>query len=101
MTVYMYNDVLSLENKFLKALYWPLLTIQVIFIAIAMVLHTADILHLAATLQYMHIIIVCSLVYFSMVLIFNLKTNKIKNKFFWLECFLLLYVLHMTWLDTV
>lgn len=82
MTVYMYNDVLSLENKFLKALYWPLLTIQVIFIAIAMVLHTADILHLAATLQYMHIIIVCSLVYFSMVLIFNLKTNKIKNKFF-------------------
>ncbi len=82
MTVYMYNDVLSLENKFLKALYWPLLTIQVIFIAIAMVLHTADILHLAATLQYMHIIIMCSLVYFSMVLIFNLKTNKIKNKFF-------------------
>lgn len=82
MTVYMHSDVMALENKFLKALYWPLLIIQLIFIIISMALHTTDTLHLAATLKYMHIIIMCSLAYFFMVLIFNLNTKKIKNKFF-------------------
>lgn len=82
MTVYMYSDVASLENKVLKILYWLLLSVQLIFITIAMALHTMDIVHFAATLKYMHIIIVCSLVYFFMVLLLNLKTKKKKNKFF-------------------
>lgn len=82
MTVYMYSDVASLKNKVLKILYWLLLAAQIIFITIAMALHTMDIVHLAASLKYMHIIIICSLVYFFMVLILNLKAKKKKNKFF-------------------
>jgi len=83
MTVYMYSDVASLENRVLKILYWLLLlSVQLSFITVAMVLHTMDIVHFAATLKYMHIIIICSLVYFFMVLILNLKAKKKKNKFF-------------------
>lgn len=82
LTVYMYSDVTNLGNKVLKALYWILLSVQVIFITTTMVLHTMDIVHFAATLKYMHIIIICSLAYFFMVLILNLKEKKKKNKFF-------------------
>ena len=82
MTVYMYSDVASLENRVLKILYWLLLSVQLSFITVAMVLHTMDIVHFAATLKYMHIIIICSLVYFFMVLILNLNAKKKKNKFF-------------------
>ncbi|MCI9079310.1 MAG: GGDEF domain-containing protein [Lachnospiraceae bacterium] len=82
MTVYMYGDVASLENKVLKILYWLLLSIQTTFITIAIALHTMDIVHFAATLKYMHIIIICSLIYFFMVLVLNLKAKKKKNKFF-------------------
>lgn len=82
MTVYMYNDVASLENKTIKVLYWMLLPVQLIFIITAMVLHTMDIVHFAATLKYMHVIIVCSLIYFFMVLMLNIRAKKKKNKFF-------------------
>ncbi len=82
MTVYMYSSVASLKNKALNILYWFLLLVQLIFITVAMVLHTMDIVHFAATLKYMHIIIICSLVYFFMVLVMNLKAEKNKNKFF-------------------
>lgn len=82
MTVYMYSDVASLGNKILKIVYWLLLSVQIIFITIAMALHTMDIVHFAATLKYIHIIIICSLSYFFMVLILNLKAKKKKNKVF-------------------
>ncbi len=82
MTVYMYNIVTSLKNKVLNILYWFLLSIQLIFITVSMALHTMDIVHFAATLKYMHIIIICSLVYFFMVLVIKLKAKKNKNKFF-------------------
>ena len=82
LTVYMYSNVTSLGNKLFKILYWILLPVQLIFITTTMVLHTLDIVHFAATLKYMHIIIVCSLTYFFTILILNLKTKNKKNKFF-------------------
>lgn len=82
LTVYLYEDVRALGNKYIKVFFWLVLSVQVIFITITMALHTMDIVHFAATLKYMHVIIVCSLAYFLLVLILNLKKSKIKNKFF-------------------
>lgn len=82
LTVYLYGDVKTLGNKYIKAFFWLLLSVQLIFITVTMVLHTMDIVHFAATLKYMHVIIVSSLAYFLLVLILNLKKSRVKNKIF-------------------
>lgn len=82
-TIYMYEDVKKLNNKAIKLLYKVLVTIQLITVFTTMMLHTLDIVHFAATLKYMHIIIFCSLVYFFIVLILNLKSShQIENRLF-------------------
>lgn len=82
-TIYMYEDVQRLKNKVIKLLYKILIAIQLITVFITMLLHTLDIVHFAATLKYMHTIILCSLVYFFIVLILNLKSShQTENRLF-------------------
>jgi len=74
-TIYMHEDVQKLKNKVIKLFYKILVTIQLITVVTTMILHTFDIVHFAATLKYMHTIIFCSLIYFFIVLVLNLKSS--------------------------
>ena len=74
-TIYMHEDVQKLKNKVIKLFYKILVTIQLITVVTTMILHTLDIVHFAATLKYMHTIIFCSLIYFFIVLVLNLKSS--------------------------
>lgn len=76
LVIYMREDVITLNNKFMRILYNVLLTVQIAASAITIVLHGADIVHCAATLKYMQILIVCHLVYFIIVELLNLRTSR-------------------------
>lgn len=83
LTVYMYEDVKNLKNKVLKRIYWILLAVQILTITVTVALHTADIVHFAATLKYMQVLIVISLLYFFAVVMLNLsKYSPLESRLF-------------------
>lgn len=83
LTIYMYEDVKGLKNKWIKTFYWVLFAVQTAAIVVVLALHTVDVVHFAATLKYMHVLIVISLIYFFMVVLFNLKKNSpVENRLF-------------------
>lgn len=80
--IYMYENVKNLKNKVLRVLYWMLLAVQVIFSMGIISLHTIDLVHCAAVLKYMHIIVIFHLIYFTLVLIMNLKSSQLTNRLY-------------------
>lgn len=74
--IYMHDNVKKFKNKVFRALYWVLLIVQLAFDVVFITLHTMDILHCAAVLKYFQILIVCELLYFTFVLLWNLKSSK-------------------------
>lgn len=74
--IYMGEDVDELGSRIMKILYRILLTIQIAASFCTIMLHTADIVHCAATLKYMQMLIVCNLIYFIIIEILNLKTRR-------------------------
>lgn len=79
--IYMYENVKSLKIRLLKRLYWLLLAVQVVFTAGILALHTFDMMHCAATIKYLHIIIF-HLIYFTVVLVMNLKSSQLTNRLY-------------------
>lgn len=75
-SVYMLEDVKSLENKVMKVVYWVYLAVQLVTVTVGIALHTMDIVHMAATLKYMQFIIIGGLVYFILVILLNLKSGR-------------------------
>lgn len=83
LTIYMYVDVKELKNRLLERMYHVLLAVQILVTSIVLALHTKDIVHFAATLKYMQVLIVASLVYFFFVVAMNLKkSSQIENRLF-------------------
>lgn len=82
LVIYMYKNVKNLKNKILKTIYWILFTVQMVFDVIILTLHTKDIVHCAAVLKYFHILIICHLIYFTLILIISLKTSERLNRFY-------------------
>lgn len=80
--IYMHKNVKNLKNKILKTIYWILFTVQMAFDVIILTLHTKDIVHCAAVLKYFHILIICHLIYFTLILIISLKTSGRLNRFY-------------------
>lgn len=80
--IYMYEDVKKLKYKALEILYWILFFIQLLCDIVIFTLHTMDIVHCAAALSYMQILIVCHLIYFIIVMIMNLKSSKLISKLY-------------------
>lgn len=74
--IYMGEDVKALENRTIKMIYQMLLTIQIAATACMLLLHGMDIVHCAATLKYMQMLIVCNLLYFIIVEILNLRSDR-------------------------
>ena len=57
--IYMRDDVLALNRPLMYTIYKILLTAQIFATALFLGLHTVDLVHCAATLKYMQLLIVC------------------------------------------
>lgn len=82
MIVYLWEDIKNLNNKLITILYHTLFAIQVTATAVMLGLHTFDIVHCAATLKYMQLLIVCALVFSILVELISIKLNDSSNKLF-------------------
>ncbi len=80
LTVYLYEEVVNLKNKLLKRIYFIFLSVELVGVSVMIGLHTADLVHMAATLKYMQFILVGGLVFFFVVLLMNLRYSKIANR---------------------
>ncbi len=80
--VYLWYDVAKLEKKLFKVCYWTLSTVHIIATFIMIGLHATDTVHCAATLKYMQILIVCSLLYFIIIEILSLKSSRASDRLF-------------------
>lgn len=78
--IYMREDVKRLKQRGLKYCYRTLLIVQTAATACMIILHSLDIVHLAATLSYMQMLIVCDLVYFIFIEIMNLKSSQLIDR---------------------
>ena len=80
--VYLWYDVAKLKKKLFKICYWILSTIHIAATFIMLGLHATDTVHCAATLKYMQILIVCSLLYFIIIEIMSLKSSRASDRLF-------------------
>lgn len=79
LTIYLYEEVVNLKYRMLKAIYFILLAVELAGITVMIGLHTIDLVHMAAALKYMQYILVGGLVFFFLVLLMNLRYSKIAN----------------------
>lgn len=80
--IYMWPDVRNLKQRIFHILYWIIFAVHITATICTIALHAMDIVHFAATLKYMQMLMVCSLLYFILVEIMNLKTSKTVGRLF-------------------
>ena len=76
---YMYGVAKQLGNKMMTMLYWIILGIQFVFVSTCITLHTLDVIHCAATLPYLLILVVIALVYLFVLLTLNFIKREKNN----------------------
>lgn len=76
LVIYMREDVLALKRPMMYTIYKVLLTVQVAATTVFFALHTVDLVHCAATLKYMQMLILCHLIYSVIVESMNLRISK-------------------------
>lgn len=76
LVIYMREDVLALKRPMMYTIYKVLLTVQILATSVFLGLHTVDLVHCAATLKYMQILILCHLIYSVIVESMNLRISK-------------------------
>ncbi|MDE6602935.1 MAG: GGDEF domain-containing protein [Lachnospiraceae bacterium] len=88
--IYMREDVLALNRPLMYTVYRILLTVQIMVTAVFLGLHSIDLVHCAATLKYMQVLILCNLVYFIIVEFMNLRiTRQLVHRLFLIGMLLL------------
>lgn len=80
--LYLHRDVVNLENKVLRTLYRVLLIAYLAVFAVAMGLHTFDIVHLAAMIQYMMVFLILCLIFSFIVVVMSFKGSKDQNRIY-------------------
>lgn len=80
--VYLWEDVKKLEKKVFVVCYRTLSTIHISATMVMLALHATDTVHCAATLKYMQLLIVCSLSYFIVIEVMNLKSSHRNDRLF-------------------
>ena len=74
--IYMREDVKALDRPFMYAVYRGLPAVQLLATTLFLGLHTVDLVHCAATLKYMQVLILCHLIYFIIVEFMNLRISR-------------------------
>ncbi len=81
--IYMREDVLALNRPFIRMIYRILLAVQIFATSLFLGLHAVDLVHCAATLKYMQMLILCHLIYSAIVESINLRiTRQIVHRLF-------------------
>lgn len=80
--IYMYDNVKNLNHRILKVVFQVLFLVQLVFDIVIIGLHTNDIVHCAAVLTYLQMLIVCHLVMFTVIVVMNLKTKNFLNRLY-------------------
>lgn len=75
MVLYMREDVRALDQPLIYRIYKLLFALQIAATTGTILLHSIDVIHLAATLKYMQAMIVCHLVYSIIVEFINLRRS--------------------------
>lgn len=89
--LYLHRDVVNLENKVLRRLYTVLLVSYLIVFGVAMGLHTFDIVHLAAMIQYMMVFLILCLIFSFIVVVMSFKGSKAQNRIYLLGVLLVVF----------
>lgn len=76
LVIYMREDVNALNLPVMSAIYRMLLILQITVTTVFLGLHSVDLVHCAATLKYMQILILCNLIYFIVVEFMNLRISR-------------------------
>ena len=76
LVIYMREDVLALNRPVMYAVYQILLALQIFATTLFLGLHAVDLVHCAATLKYMQVLILCNLLYFIIVEFMNLRVSR-------------------------
>lgn len=74
--LYLREDIMLLKQKYMHTLYYILLTVQIAATTCLIGLHMVDLVHCAATLKYMQLLIFCNLVFAIVTEIINLKASR-------------------------
>ena len=80
--VYIYDNVKNLNNSVIKSVFQALFTVQVVFDIVVIGLHTKDIVHCVAVLKYLQVLLVCHLVFFTIVVLMSLRTRNVLNRLY-------------------
>jgi diguanylate cyclase (GGDEF)-like protein len=89
--VYMHEQVDKLNNKFMKVLYVIFFIVQLSFDIIVITLHTLNVIHCAAVLREYQVIMLSCLLFFSVVLIKNVKASHTGKKIYQIGMLIIIY----------
>lgn len=89
--LYLRDDVISLGKKVFRILYRILLITYILAFGTAMALHTFDIVHLAAMLPYIVVLLVLCLLFSFVVEVLNFRGSKTQNRLYLLGVVLIVF----------
>ncbi len=76
LVIYMREDVLALNRPLISTVYRALLAVQLLATSVFLGLHAVDLVHCAATLKYMQILILCHLIFSVIIEFMNLRISR-------------------------
>lgn len=82
LTIYMYDQAVSVRIKYSRQIYVMILVLEVLFIFTSIFLHTFDIIHCFVTLKYIQMMMVGLMVYFAVIAIMGLKGKNDSNRLY-------------------
>lgn len=74
--IYMREDAFALKRPVIRTAYWVLFAVQLLASSVFLGLHTVDLVHCAATLKYMQVLILCHLIFSAVVEFMNLRISR-------------------------
>ena len=74
--IYMREDAFALKRPAICTIYRVLFAVQLLATSVFLALHTIDLVHCAATLKYMQVLILCHLIFSAVVEFMNLRISR-------------------------
>lgn len=74
--IYMREDAFALKRPAICTIYWVLFAVQLLATSVFLALHAIDLVHCAATLKYMQVLILCHLIFSAVVEFMNLRISR-------------------------
>lgn len=76
LVIYLREDAFALKRPVICTIYWVLFALQLLASSVFLGLHAVDLVHCAATLKYMQVLILCHLIFSAVVEFMNLRISR-------------------------